>query len=56
VLDLLIEARSVQRIEPGAELIELIGRQPGNGPFKIFDGYRVNIADRPRGGLSVGYM
>ena len=38
-LDLLVEARGVERIEPVAELRELIGGQLGDGVFEVFDGH-----------------
>lgn len=42
--DLLIEACSIECLEPVAEFRELVRRQLGDGLFEVFDGYRWNIA------------
>jgi hypothetical protein len=38
-LDLLIEPRGIERLEPGAEFRELFGRQRSDGFFEVFDGH-----------------
>jgi hypothetical protein len=45
-LDLLIEARGVELLEPGAEFRKLAGRQLGDGFFEVFDGQGFNIAEK----------
>jgi hypothetical protein len=43
-LDLLIELRGVELLEPIPELRKLVGRQLSNRFFKVFDGHERNIA------------
>ena len=38
-LDLLIEARRIKLLEPGAKAREIVGGQLGDSPFNVFDGY-----------------
>ncbi len=38
-LDLLIEARGVECLEPVAKSGELVGRELGDGFFEVFDGH-----------------
>ncbi len=37
-LDLAVEARGLEFLEPGAKAGELVGRQLGDGFFDVFDG------------------
>lgn len=45
-LDLLVEPRGIERIESVAEFGELVGRQLGDGVFKVFDGHSAKIASK----------
>lgn len=45
-LDLVIEARGIERLEPVAEFREFVRRQLGDGLFEVFDGHGQNIAGR----------
>lgn len=36
-LDLVVEARGVERLEPGAEAREVVGREVGDGLLKVFE-------------------
>ncbi|HEX5863203.1 MAG TPA: hypothetical protein VF014_02900 [Casimicrobiaceae bacterium] len=35
-LDLFVEPRAIERCEPGAEFLQLIGREPRHGLFDVF--------------------
>jgi len=40
-LDLTVEAIGLERLEPGAELRVLVGRQAGDGFLEVFDAHNV---------------
>ena len=42
--DLLIETRRLERFEPGAEALQLVGRRSGNGLFEFVDSHMLHIA------------
>jgi hypothetical protein len=46
VLDLLVEARAIERRKPVAELGELIRRQLGDGLFEVLDGHAGRITSK----------
>jgi addiction module HigA family antidote len=46
-LDLLIEARGIERLEPFAEFCELAGRQFGDSLFEVFDGHAKTYTIEP---------
>lgn len=45
-LDLLIEARGIERLEPVGEICELVGRQVGDGLFEVFDGHKEQLMEK----------